>query len=326
MDVTRAGDRLIAVGERGHILLSGDSGKSWTQVAVPVSVTLTAACFPTAETGWVVGHDGVVLRSDDGGHTWRKQLDGRVINRLMREKITRVIEMARKRLDRAEPDRRARLEYRLESLEFFLDDIEMAVAEGPTRPLMDLWFRNEREGIVVGAFGAILSTVDGGESWVPLLDRIDNPDGFHYYGICRCGDALYIAGEAGMLFRSDDWGRHWQRLQSPYEGTFFGIAGSGDGAMVAAYGLRGSLFLSHDQGKTWTAAPNRNRASISGGTVTTDGTLALACVDGTILESRDRGRTFTALSHRFPGSIAVVETRGGDLVVAGLGGAIRIQR
>ncbi|ESP92372.1 hypothetical protein PL2TA16_04645, partial [Pseudoalteromonas luteoviolacea 2ta16] len=85
------------------------------------------------------------------------------------------------------------------NLSFFLDDINLAMAEGPTRPLMDVWFKNEREGIVVGAFGMILGTVDGGENWTPWLDRIDNPDGFHYYGICRSGDALYIAGEAGML-------------------------------------------------------------------------------------------------------------------------------
>lgn len=325
MDVARTDSRLIAVGERGHILYSNDSGETWTQVKVPVSVTLTAVCFPTPRMGWAVGHDGVILHSEDGGQTWSKQLDGIAINTLMLAMLERVIEATKKRLAEAGEEQRAEIELNLENLEFFLDDVNMAITEGPTRPLMDVWFKNEREGIAIGAFGMILSTSDGGKNWVPLLDRIDNPDGFHYYGICRSADSLFIAGEAGMLFRSDDWGQHWKRLASPYEGTFFGITGSDDGTIVAAYGLRGSLFLSCDGGDTWTQAEYRKGASISGGTFTSDGTLVLGCVDGTIVQSRDRGKTFSVLPTRFPGSIAIVEANDKSLVVAGLRGVTRIK-
>jgi photosystem II stability/assembly factor-like uncharacterized protein len=326
MDISRIGTRLIAVGARGHILYSTDSGQTWTQVKVPVSVTLTAVCFPSLQTGWAVGHDGVILRSDDGGRTWRKQIDGTAINALMRPALQTVIAAQRQRLAHAGQDRRAEIETKLENLSFFLDDINLAIAEGPTRPLMDVWFKNEREGIVVGAFGMILGTVDGGENWTPWLDRIDNPDGFHYYGICRSGDDLYIAGEAGMLFRSDDWGQHWQRLQSPYDGSFFGIIGSDDGTMQAAFGLRGSLFLSHDKGKTWTAATNHKRASVSGGAVLADGTIVFTCIDGTIMQSQDNGKTFSVLPTRFPGSIAITETSDGELAVAGLRGVTLIEK
>ena len=326
MDISRIGTRLIAVGARGHILYSTDSGQTWTQVEVPVSVTLTAVCFPSPRTGWAVGHDGVILRSDDGGRTWRKQIDGTAINTLMRSTLQTVIAPQRKRLVHASQDRRAEIETKLENLSFFLDDINLAMAEGPTRPLMDVWFKNEREGIVVGAFGMILGTVDGGENWTPWLDRIDNPDGFHYYGICRSGDALYIAGEAGMLFRSDDWGQHWQRLRAPYDGSFFGIIGSDDGTIQAAFGLRGSLFLTHDRGKHWTAATNHKGASISGGAVLADGTLVFTRVDGTIMKSQDNGKTFSVLPTRFPGSIAITETSDGELAVAGLRGLTLIEK
>ena len=70
LDVTRAGQRLVAVGERGHVLYSDDNGQNWQQGAVPVSVTLTAVHFPGAQKGWAVGHDGVVLHSQDGGENW----------------------------------------------------------------------------------------------------------------------------------------------------------------------------------------------------------------------------------------------------------------
>ena len=44
---------------------------------------------------------------------------------------------------------------------------------------------------------------------------------------------LYVAAEAGRLYRSADGGHHWSQLPSPYEGSFFGILPlDGDGAGV----------------------------------------------------------------------------------------------
>ncbi len=46
--MARAGERVIAVGQRGHILFSDDGGKHWQQAAVPVSADLTAVNFASA--------------------------------------------------------------------------------------------------------------------------------------------------------------------------------------------------------------------------------------------------------------------------------------
>ena len=62
LDLARAGSRLVAVGQRGHILYSDDEGGRWQQARVPVSSDLNAVTFPTPEQGWAVGGDGVVLR------------------------------------------------------------------------------------------------------------------------------------------------------------------------------------------------------------------------------------------------------------------------
>ena len=75
--LARAGDRVVAVGQRGHILYSDDAGQSWKQAEVPVSSDLVAVHFPTPQLGWAVGHDGVVLHSADGGRSWKRQRDGR---------------------------------------------------------------------------------------------------------------------------------------------------------------------------------------------------------------------------------------------------------
>src|SRR5262249_1628877 len=71
--LARAGDRIVAAGQRGQILYSDDSGQSWKQAAVPLAADLVAVAFPTAKQGWAVGHGGVILHSADGGATWTRQ-------------------------------------------------------------------------------------------------------------------------------------------------------------------------------------------------------------------------------------------------------------
>ncbi len=75
--VAQAGRRLVAVGQRGHILYSDDQGGNWRQAAVPLSGDLVAVTFSDARNGWAVGHDAVVLHSADGGASWQRQYDGR---------------------------------------------------------------------------------------------------------------------------------------------------------------------------------------------------------------------------------------------------------
>ena len=76
LDITVAGERLVAVGERGLIMVSDDDGASWQQAKVPISATLAAVSFPTATLGWAVGHSGIILHSTDGGSNWQLQFDG----------------------------------------------------------------------------------------------------------------------------------------------------------------------------------------------------------------------------------------------------------
>ncbi|MBL0059278.1 MAG: hypothetical protein IPP35_09255 [Elusimicrobia bacterium] len=69
--VDRAGDRWVAVGEKGRILLSENRWETWRQAESPVEVTLTAVRFLDHRMGWAVGHEGVILKTEDGGGRWR---------------------------------------------------------------------------------------------------------------------------------------------------------------------------------------------------------------------------------------------------------------
>ncbi|NOR49726.1 MAG: hypothetical protein GQ530_01670, partial [Desulfuromonadales bacterium] len=77
LDVVQAGERLLTVGERGHILFSEDQGTIWTQAEVNTRAHLNAVYFADAEHGWAVGEDAVIVHSADGGRSWTRQFDDR---------------------------------------------------------------------------------------------------------------------------------------------------------------------------------------------------------------------------------------------------------
>lgn len=72
LDVTRIGSRLVAVGERGHVVYS-DDGQTWQQADdVPTRSTLTTV-FEIDGRLWAGGHDAVIITSGDRGKTWSPQ-------------------------------------------------------------------------------------------------------------------------------------------------------------------------------------------------------------------------------------------------------------
>jgi photosystem II stability/assembly factor-like uncharacterized protein len=66
------GDHVVVVAATGEIHHSSNSGLSWQAARVPAVAGLRSISMADSETGWVVGHD-VILRSEDGGASWRQQ-------------------------------------------------------------------------------------------------------------------------------------------------------------------------------------------------------------------------------------------------------------
>jgi len=77
--IARAADRFVAVGEKGLVRFSTDGGSTW---AAPAADDLPAVFsflrdvdFDAAgKVGYIVGREGMILRSDDAGRRWRSVL------------------------------------------------------------------------------------------------------------------------------------------------------------------------------------------------------------------------------------------------------------
>ncbi|WP_416394926.1 WD40/YVTN/BNR-like repeat-containing protein [Allohahella sp. A8] len=304
IDVVSAGKRLVAVGQRGHIIYSDDGGKTWEQAEVPVNVLLTAVHFPDADHGWAVGHSGVILHSSDAGKTWTKQFDGDDANKLVITEAEATIEELEAAIAALQAGNGAAkggkgsladLEMQLEEAQYSLEDAQEDAKLGPTKPLLDVWFQDSQRGFAVGSYGFFFRTVDGGKTWQNYSGNIDNLDRFHLNAINQVtGGTIYIAGEGGIVFRSVDAGESWQTMESPYEGSFFGVTGTGNVNEVLLLGLRGNMFLSTDNGATWDEINSQTDATLTGGMAQSSGRMVVVGNSGVMLFSSDHGRTFRA--------------------------------
>ena len=308
LDIVDTGERLVAVGEQGIILLSDNQGKLWRTASVPVRVMLTAVQFTDVNRGWAVGHDGAVLKTEDGGQHWQRVLTGKQINQL------RVVQLTQALADlpaHSDEDQR-------EELEYALDDARQAEEDGPSTPLLDVWFKDRDTGFVLGAYGLLLKTTDGGVSWRSLSHHTENIDNFHLNSFLATAEGrLLIAGEAGVLLSSDDQGESWQALPSPYEGSFFAMAQSDQ---LYLMGLRGNLFRSRT-GDHWLPMPLSQHRSLTGAIV--DGEqLWLLGQGGLVLERTPDG--FSSLKSPARRSFSAGVKVDAHLVLVGEGGVTRM--
>lgn len=311
LDVARAGDRLVAVGERGHVLVSDDDGNTWRQVSVPTRVMLSAVYFPTPTVGFAVGHDSTILGTTDAGETWSLQY--------FRE--------FNEGLDGAGALSAAGDE------EVFEDD---SYADGPDGesqgtvardgvPLLDVWFADVSSGVAIGAYGLLLRTEDGGRSWQDNSESMPNPDGWHLNAIAGLPDvpgAVFVGGEKGTIYRSTDGGMTFDTVVSPIDGSIFGMLG-GSGKTLYAFGLQGEIIRSTTLGDAWERLVSGVTSGLNDGCVATSGAAVITGNAGVILTVGSDGAqpvVHVRTDRQAVLSCAPVE---GGLVLVGDGGARR---
>lgn len=323
-----AGSRVVVAGERGIVLYSDDGGRHWAQSEVPVSVTLTALYFLDAKQGWAVGHDGAVLHTADGGKSWDKQVDGYRLNEIARTDAQEQLYRLQQSASGAGGDTEA-VRQVLEQAQFMLDDVTAGAQFGPSRPLLGVWFDRQGRGLVVGANGQVFRSADAGRSWRSAARNLNNPDALHYNAIVADDRGeLFVAGEAGRIYQGSVEGA-WQTIDTGYNGALYGVLPVATAAseVLLAYGFGGHIFRSVDAGRSWTPVqPQEKVGTLVAGLRTADGKVLLLAQDGSLIESADAGQSFHT-RRPSPGLrvAAMVQLADGALVVAGIGGAQRVE-
>ena len=314
LDVTRAGQRFIAVGERGHVLRSSD-GIAWEQAEfVPVQATLTRVTFAGGRL-WAVGHDSTIIHSRDLGRTWS--------------------------LQHFEPE----WEKPLLDVHFFNANSGVAVGA------YGLFMRTDDAGLnweVLDMADLVTSeAIDWEEAALAADEDDDFDDGFDDFDFMDDDDEFYdaamdfdrgcyefmechlnaflylgngrqmIAAERGYGFRSTDGGETWEALRFPYGGSMFGLLSIGDGSILA-FGLRGHVQYSRDFGDSWEILDSGVSSTLKGGTIDPGGRPFMVGSGAARLRFNPADGRFELREDRLGGAfVSVIFDDAGRMILAG---------
>lgn len=270
LGVTKAGERLVAVGSWGHIILSDDAGVTWRQAQkVPTRTTLTSVYFTDDKNGWAVGHDTVVLHTADGGEIWEMQY--------------------------SDPPAETPL------LTVWFENNEHGIAAGSfsfmletfdggktweSRPLLEaepdefeqphlnaiFWGTDRKTQVMIASeAGNFFRSHDSGKTW----ELVKMPYIGSFWGglVTKQGRVLAL-GMRGNIFRSDDFGASWTKVETGAEQSYSGAVQLADGTIVAV-GLAGTVSYSSDNGESFSTVIRPSRTGLSSVAESANGEVVL---------------------------------------------------
>lgn len=154
-------------------------------------------------------------------------------------------------------------------------------------PLLDVWFEDEHTGYAVGVYNSLLKTVDGGENWSSWQENIENLDEWHLFAITASENNIYIASEAGLIFKSINDGLSFSAIETGHAGSFHGVIarknlfGLDD---IIIFGVGGVVMVSRDSGQNWEYVDMPTVAGLSSGMWLSPGKALFTAADGTLLQ------------------------------------------
>jgi photosystem II stability/assembly factor-like uncharacterized protein len=258
-----------AVGNFGSIHVTKDGGKTWQTRQSNTKEPLFSVAFADDRTGWIVGKSGLILRTTDGGQTWQPQqspikpvkhffkvaaIDGQhawavgdwgaVVETRDGGATWRDRSLGGLAVERVEsPDR---------NMQTITDDVI----------LYDVDFLDAQHGFIVGEFGTLLATSDGGDHWKQIALPTDKTMfGVHF----RSPDEGWVVGIDGIILHTTDGGQSWITQNGHTESGaiedvsfveamanpgLYAVSVQGQHGVVV--GDSGAFFVSEDGGKSWT--------------------------------------------------------------------------
>lgn len=215
IDMIDNGKGVIA-GRSGRVLITRDEGKSWLSRETGTKEHLFDVEMTSSGKIWAVGNFGTIIHSPDGGDTWKKQEYDATLPRddVSGESIGTISTAE-------EENSGAEQEARLNGVAFY----------------------NDRKGWVVGEFGMVLYTEDGGASW----KRQVSASGKLLFGVEVVGeDHLVAVGSEGTFMETRDAGRTWLKVETGVDNHILGICTVGE--MTYLVGTQGLVLIRDPSG------------------------------------------------------------------------------
>jgi len=237
VDAERFGNRIVAVGDRGYIVISDDHGKTWRRAKAPESPLLAAVDFLDDQLGIAVGHDSVILGTTDGGETWTKRFSAEAEQRPLLDVLFIKKDFAVAVGAYGAYYESADAGKTWNSRKITADDKHFNV-------ILEL---GEGKLLIMGEAGTILASADWGKTWTPVAA----PYKGSFFGALVTDDGAVVAfGMRGRIYRSADKGKTWKQVENNSTASLIGGEKLPDGAIVIA-GASGAALVSRDNGQSF---------------------------------------------------------------------------
>jgi photosystem II stability/assembly factor-like uncharacterized protein len=264
LDITRAGDNLVAVGERGHIVFSRD-GENWTQAEhVPTRSTLTTV-FSIGDRLWAGGHDAVILTSGDKGKNWtRLYFDP---------------ERGQAVMDIYFTDEDNGIAVGSYGLYLYTSDAgrtwdEYTVDEESDYHLNNILNFGDGKWMIAGEAGLSYRSYDNRETW----ELMDLPyQGSMWGALKTTAECVLFYGLRGHVMQSCDFGSNWTEIDSGTESSISGGA-EYDGLVLLA--ANSGVVLTRQDGGNFEVYHHSNGVDFAAAISLGDGLFLLTGEDG----------------------------------------------
>lgn len=287
---TKAGKRLVAVGEFGHIIYSDDQGASWVQAAsVPTQATLTSVYFVNDKLGFAGGHDSTVLRTDDGGNNWTLAYhDVQAQAPIMTVYF----------IDENHGFAMGAFSFVIETEDGGKNWKQRSLVEGSQEDShLNMAFGEKKTGTVLVAaeFGTVYRSADQGKTFQEIKTGYE---GSFWGGISLDDGSALIFGMRGNAYRSTDDGLTWSKINSGTDKSIGGGVELANGTIVLV-GLQGYVGYSTDKGLNFTEVVRADRLGYTSVTEGPQGSIAVFGEPGVKLQPNTPAEAEKAVGFHF---------------------------
>jgi len=309
------------------------------QMSVPkfkmiTTENLHGVMAPDEKNIWVVGANGTIFHSADGGENWKEQKSG--VNWLLADgvfvnnKEGWVAGLSGTVLHTSDAGetwvtQKTGTDKHLFSVSFVDSKNGWAIGEWNTiihtadggktwqpqseegdKVLNNVLFTDAQNGLVVGEQGIILKTTDGGKTWEQIIpaffqratleEELEKPRPalFGIFAIDK--NNIFLCGIDGTILRTADAGATWEQCNTDVKMGIYTISVKGN--MGWGVGDKGTYIVSTDGGKTWKKQDDVIKTKVwlrDVVFVTPENGWALGST-GTVVHTKDGGKTWEFFS------------------------------
>jgi photosystem II stability/assembly factor-like uncharacterized protein len=200
-------------GKEGIVFGTTDAGATWTAATTGSNRHLFALQFPTRERGHGAGDFGAMIHTEDAGRTWTAQ------------RVSPHVQLPESALD-------------------------TGVEPGDVN-LYDVAYGDPDHAWVVGEFGTVIASTDGGQTWHQERTPVETSLFGAHFTDPRHGWAV---GIDAIIVRTIDGGASWQIQHPPVtQRSFYDVTVRGDIGWIV--GDSGTILKSTDGGASWSLEP-----------------------------------------------------------------------